>query len=98
MNYNRRLALLREKKIEHTQAKVRAAGFIDEDDYGTVPVPEDFHWQSIPNHPNGSFYGASGWAANFKSLMEIHPVYVDPLDALAGRWSIIMPKMRPGTR
>ena len=94
MNYNRRLALLREKKIEHTQAKVRAAGFIDEDDYGTVPVPEDFHWQSIPNHPNGSFYGASGWAANFKSLMEIHPVYVDPLDALAGRWSIIMPKMR----
>jgi formate C-acetyltransferase len=70
---------------------------MDEDDYGTVPPPEDFQWQPTSNHPDGSWYGPNGWARNFRSLMEVHPVYVDPADALAGRWMFFMNRERPGT-
>ena len=85
LTYRQRLDLLREKKLEQTREKIELYGYMDEDDYGTVPPPEDFRWEIIPNHPNGSFYGANGWAENFKSLMEAHPALVEPLDALAGR-------------
>ncbi len=68
---------------------------MDEDDYGTVLPPEGFVWKPIPNHANGSFYGLDGWARNFRSLMECHPTYVDPLDALAGRWMVFMSRLRP---
>ena len=94
LTYRERLDLLRAKKLEQTRAKVAANGFMDEDDYGTVPAPEGFCWKPIANHPNGSFYGAAGWAENFQSLMEAHPTYVDPLDALAGRWMVFLSRLR----
>jgi len=57
-------------------------------------VPPKGHWNSIPNHPDGSFYGLDGWTNNFCNLMEHHPVYVDPNDAFAGRWMYFMSRMR----
>ncbi len=90
-----RIARLREKKIRQTREKLARVGVMDEDDYGTVLPPPDFRWQIVPNHPCGSFFGADGWAKNFRSLMEVHPVTVDPLDALAGRWMIFMSRLRP---
>ena len=95
LTYGDRLGLLRERKLEQTEAKLAKIGYMNEDDYGTVLPPDDFHWEPIPNHPNGSWYGAKGWAANFQSLMECHPTCVDPLDALAGRWMIFMSRHRP---
>lgn len=92
--FSERIENLRKKKIQQTQDKVERSGYMDEDDYGTIPVPDEFHWEPIPNHSNGSFYGAKGWAENFKSLMEVCPVYVDPEDALAGRWSLFLSRMR----
>jgi len=90
-----RIDRLREKKLQQTREKLAKRGYMDEDDYGTVLPPPDFHWEIIPNHPCGSFFGASGWARNFRSLMEVHPVYVDPLDALVGRWMFFLSRMRP---
>ncbi len=90
-----RIARLRGRKLQQTRLKLEKYGYMDEDDYGTVPPPPDFKWSIIPNHPCGSFFGADGWAANFRSLMEVHPLYVDPADALAGRWMFFLSRMRP---
>lgn len=94
LDYDARLTHLREKKESQTQAKLRKLGYMNEDDYGMVLPPEDFAWNPTPNHANGSFYGLKGWADNFCSLMDCHPVYVDPKDALAGRYMVLLNRMR----
>ncbi len=38
----------------------------------------------VSNDPNGGFYGARAGGDNFRRLLEAHPVYIDPLSALAG--------------
>ncbi len=93
--YQARIYRLRQKKLEQTRKKIESEGPLDEDDYGRIVPPEGI-WRSIPNHPDGSFYGLSGWSENFCSLMECHPVYVDPDDAFAGRWMYFMSRMRSG--
>ena len=94
-NHDDRLAHLRRKKAEQTQAKLDTLGYIDEDDYGFVLPPSDFQWKPTPTHPTGSWHGAKAWGQNFRSLMEHHPVYVDPMDALAGRSMLFLNRMRP---
>jgi len=84
--YKERLKLLREKKIKHTLEKVKQQGAMDADDYGSIVLPENFHFSPVGNHPNGSFYGVEGWSVNFKNIMDAHPIYVDPLEVLCGRW------------
>lgn len=95
MTYRERLEVLAQTKERQTQDKITRFGFMDEDDYGKVVPPEDFHWEPTSNHPNGCFYGAKGWADNFRSMMAVHPTYVDPVDALAGRWMLLLSRMRP---
>ena len=68
--------------------------FADGDDYGAIAPPDDFHFEPIPNHPNGSFYGYQGWSQNFYKLMAEHPVHIDPCDAFACRWMNCMLWMR----
>ena len=69
---------------------------MDEDDYGSVLPPEDFHLEIEYNDPeHATFYGAELWARNFRRLLEAHPVWVDPQDALAGRWMFILQRLRP---
>lgn len=82
--YQERYELLREKKLLHTQEKMRQQGYMDADDYGTVPLPEGYSFTPIP--PNGDFIGYNGWAENFEAFLENHPIYVDPLEILCGRW------------
>src|SRR5512139_1994621 len=36
------------------------------------------------NHPSGGFFGARATGENFRELLEMHPVYIDPLSSLAG--------------
>lgn len=96
LTYLERIKLLRKKKIEDTLEKVRVNGYMDADDYGTVPLPGDFSFTPAPNHPNGGFYGATAWADNYSRLMAAHPVYVDPLEGLCGRWMTMLTKYRVG--
>ncbi|HET6429176.1 MAG TPA: pyruvate formate lyase family protein, partial [Phycisphaerae bacterium] len=90
-----RLRMLVATKLAQTRQKIDRFGPMDEDDLGIVAPPEGFQWKPIPNHPNGSFYGPAGWAENFASLLAVHPTYVDPADALAGRWMFFLNRMRP---
>ncbi len=92
--YNDRIARMRQKKLAQTREKIEKEGLLDEDDYGRV-VPPAGLWKIQPNHPDGSFYGYDAWCDNFCSLMAVHPLYIDPDDAFAGRWMYFMSKMRP---
>lgn len=94
LDYASCLEHLRECKQAQTDEKLRRLGYMNEDDYGMVLPPKDFTWQPKPNHPNGSFYGLQGWADNFCDLMECLPVYVDPRDALAGRYMVLLNRER----
>ena len=94
LDYASCLEHLRKCKEAQTQEKLRRVGYMDEDDYGLVLPPEDFVWQPKPNHADGSFYGLQGWADNFCDLLEHLPTYVDPHDALAGRYMVLLKRMR----
>ena len=96
--YAGRIARLVAKKKEQTLAKYRRFGKTDEDDYGYVLPPEEFMrtFRFPVLDENGSFHGVSAWAKNYRALLEAHPVYVDPDDALAGRWMFMMSRMRAG--
>lgn len=94
LSYEDRLKHLRAKKEEQTQAKLRKLGYMNEDDYGLVLPPDNCRWQPTPNHPNGSFYGLDGWSRTFRSLLDCYPAYVDPMDALAGRYMFLLNRMR----
>ena len=94
--FEQRLAALRQRKEEQTKEKIRRNGYMNEDDYGSVPPPEDFvFYPECNDREHGTFYGAELWGRNFRRLMESHPVYVDKNDALAGRWMFILQRMRP---
>ncbi|NQT11618.1 MAG: formate acetyltransferase [Planctomycetes bacterium] len=94
LDYASRLRHLRKRKEAQTEEKLRRLGYMNEDDYGLVLPPEDFAWEPKPNHPDGSFYGLAGWADNFCDLMACLPVYVDPMDALAGRYMVLLNRAR----
>ena len=94
--FDSRLIALREKKMAQTHKKLELNGYMDEDDYGSVPPPEGFEFiPEFNDKINNTFYGAKLWGKNFRALMESHPVYVDPNDALAGRWMFILQRLRP---
>ncbi len=90
--YKDRIDALRKRKLEQTEEKLTVDGPLDEDDYGRVVPPKGL-WKPIPNHPDGNFYGTEGWCNNFTSLLSVHPTYVDPNDAFAGRWMFFMSRM-----
>lgn len=94
LTFERRMQMLRQKKIEHTLKKREQQGYMDADDYGTVPVPDDFSFTPKPNTPWGGIYGATACAENFAALLDAHPVYVDPLEILAGRWRKMLTEYR----
>lgn len=96
MRYQQRMARLVERKIQQTREKLAVLGARDEDDYGLVLPPEGFAPELPVRDENGSFAGAYAWGKNFRYLMENHPVYIDPDDALAGRWMFMLSRMRLG--
>ena len=96
MKYQQRIDRLREVKERQTLEKLAHNGYMDEDDYGSVLPPVEIDFDLEFNDPiNNTFYGARVWGRNFRKLMEKHPVYVDPDDALAGRWMYILQRLRP---
>ena len=93
-DYAKRLRLLRERKLAQTAEKVKKEGGLNEDDYGRVVAPDYFKFKIVPNHPDGHFYGYSGWTENFTKLLAEHPLYVDPLDAFVGRGFFFLIRLR----
>lgn len=98
MTYPERIEALRRRKEAQTLEKIRRNGYtMDEDDYGSVLPPEGTPQPPIIfNDPvNNTFYGAKTWGRNIRTVLENTPVYVDPCDALAGRWMYILQRLRP---
>lgn len=96
MNYAERMARLSARKIEQTKAKQERLGSRDEDDYGLVLPPENFKVDLPVRDATGQWSGPRSWAMNFRWLMENHPCYIDPDDAIAGRWMFMLSRMRLG--
>ena len=86
LSYEDRLKLMREQKVKHTIEKRAQNGYTDLDDFGTVPIPEDYEVEPWYNSSNGSFYGYDGMSENFCRVIDAHPAYVDPMEMLCGRW------------
>lgn len=96
MSYAERMARLRARKTAQTEEKQAALGARDEDDYGLVLPPGTFTADLPVRDAAGQFSGPRAWAANFRWLMEHHPLYIDPDDAIAGRWMFMLSRMRHG--
>jgi len=86
LTYADRLSAMRKTKIEHTFLKKQQNGYTDLDDFGTVPLPENYSVEPWYNSDNGSFYGLDGMSENFVRVLGAHPAYVDPMEMLCGRW------------
>lgn len=92
--YDKRIKLLKERKLHQTKEKIELEGGLDEDDYGRVVAPDEFCFEYIPTHDDGSFYGYEGWTKNYSELLRQHPLYCDPLDAFAGRGFFFMTRQK----
>lgn len=91
LTYRERVKLLREKKIEHTLQKKEQNGYMDGDDYGTVPLAPDYKFEPIYYADKEFMLGGISYALNFKHFLENHPLYVDPLEIMCGRWADMLP-------
>lgn len=98
LSYQDRMKILRETKQRHTFLKREQRGYANEDDYGNIPIPEDFVYQPKSNCENGGIYGYDGLSKAFSDMLDVYPVYVDPLEALCGRWSKLLTDYRLATR
>ncbi|MDR2657990.1 MAG: formate acetyltransferase [Oscillospiraceae bacterium] len=99
MDYRARMAILRERKLEDTQDKLRELGPVNSDDHGTIAPPpgfdEAFRNAIYSNHPNGSWYGYDGYSENFYRLMDLYPAFIDPCDAFPCREMAYLGSFRP---
>ena len=91
--YDKRIQLLRERKIRQTEEKAKAGG-ADEDDYGLIEQ-DVYQFKLQPNHENGSIYGYEAWTSNYCRLLDEHPLYCDALDAFVGKGFLFLERQRP---
>lgn len=94
-SFDKRIKLLRERKVAQTEEKARSGG-ANEDDYGLI-VQDEFKYKLKPNHPNGSIYGYKAWTENYCAILDSHPLYCDPLDAFVGKGFLFLERLRPVT-
>jgi len=98
VSYADRMTRLTARKIEQTRVKQDRLGSRDEDDYGLVLPPATFAVDLPVRDATGQWSGPRSWAANFRWLMERHPLYIDADEAIAGRWMFMLSRMRLGYR
>jgi len=89
--YRERIAALTRTKLEFNAAKLARDGYHDVDDHGNIPWPDPIPFERISNHPDGGSYGARCIGQNFRRWLEVHPVYIHPMSALAGAWITTLP-------
>jgi formate C-acetyltransferase len=92
-DYDKRIRLLRARKIAQTTEKAKIGG-ANEDDYGLI-VQDDFQFKLQPSHANGSIYGYQAWVDNYCRLLREHPLYCDSLDAFVGKGFLFLERLRP---
>ena len=85
-SYQERIDAIRKTKLEHTDIKIKRRGYHDIDDHGYIPWPEPIAFTPSSNHPSGGCYGAKCIGENFRAWLNVHPVYIHPMSALAGCW------------
>lgn len=98
LSYQDRIDLLRAAKQKHTLEKRNQKGYTDEDDYGNIPIPADFHFAPESNYKNGGIYGYDGLSKAIADMLDVYPIYVDPMEILCGRWSKLLTDYRISTR
>ena len=86
LSYQFRIDALRQTKNEHTEEKVATRGYFDVDDDGRIPWDGEIPFEPVTNHPAGVCRGTRCIGENFRAWLEVHPVYVHPMSALAGAW------------
>ena len=96
ITYSDRYKALKATKIAHTLAKREQSPTksMDADDYGTTPKPEGYAFTPIYKEGERFFAGATDNAANFKKMLDNHPLYIDRLEILAGRWCDMLSNYR----
>lgn len=94
-DYDKRIKLLRERKVAQTEEKARNGG-ANEDDYGLI-VQNEFTYKLKSNHENGSIYGYKAWTENYCAILDSHPLYCDALDAFVGKGFLFLERLRPVT-
>ena len=79
---------LRKTKLAQTDEKIRRNGrTMNGDDKGLIPLTEDFNFQPKKNHASGVM-GPEACGENYRRLLEMHPLYIDPDNALPGGWMV----------
>lgn len=60
--------------------------FVDVVSGSGVPMKDVVFKEFVPksNHPSGGFFGSRACGENYRTLLEMHPTYVDPVSSLAG--------------
>ena len=84
--YQQRIDAIHQTKLEHTDLKLKTRGFFDIDDHGYIPWTEPIPFKARSNHPSGGCYGAKCIGENFRTWLEVHPIYIHRMSALAGAW------------
>ena len=84
--YQQRIDAIHKTKIEHTDLKLKKRGYFDIDDHGYIPWPDPIPFKAKSNHPSGGCYGIKCIGENFRAWLEVHPIYIHPMSALAGAW------------
>jgi pyruvate-formate lyase len=86
ISYHGHIEALRQTKSEHTQEKIRRKGYHDSDDHGWIPWPDPVPFKATPTEPGGGCYGVRAIGENFRTWLQVHPLYIHPRSALAGAW------------
>ena len=86
LTYRERAKKLREIKIEQTKVKFKQQGYMDSDDHGTIPFYDGYVFEPIFEEGYTCIHGPLGNAKNFEKMLDLNPIYVNPLEILCGRW------------
>jgi pyruvate-formate lyase len=88
--YQMRINALRQAKKDFNDLKIKKYGYQDTDDRGWLP------WDSPAftpksDRPDGGIYGAKAIGINFRAWLELQPIYIHPLSAMATAYSGAFP-------
>ena len=81
MDFDDHAVILPPEEIRETVQTLGGSGV-----YFTDIIMSTF--KPTPNHPSGGFFGPRSVGENFRKLLEVHPVYIDPMSSLAGAYMV----------
>ncbi len=89
--FEARIDALRVTKWEFNALKIQQCGYQDTDDRGWIPWPEPIPFTVTPNHPSGGVYGPKAIGENFRAFLDVQPIYIHPLSAMASAYVGTLP-------